>query len=44
MKINKSKIFKLYNLIQKKNNDYEIEIINDNILDDIKIMKLSKSF
>ena len=44
MKINKSKIFKLNNLIQKKNNDYEIEIINNNILDDIKMMKLNKSF
>ena len=44
MKINKSKIFKLNNLIQKMNNDYEIEIINNNILDDIKMMKLNKSF
>ena len=44
MKNNKSKFFKLNNLIQKKNNDYEIEIINNNILDDIKMMKLNKSF
>ena len=44
MKINKSKIFKLNNLIQKKNNDYELEIINNNVLDDINMMKLIKSF